>query len=88
MSGLKQCTIVLEFNYGEPSAKTSLGSVWLFEGDGRHVFEEEESELSDLQGWIRVAGPIDFDLADNISSNLRKFLESCGVLVIEETVTD
>ncbi len=85
MTGLTHCTLVLEFNYGKP--ESSLGSVWLFNGDGLPYLESSEP-LASNPGWIRVAGPIDYETAAGIHSSLKRFLEGCGVNVIDEGIAD
>lgn len=84
-NGLRCCTVVLEFNYGDPGS--SLGSVWLRNGDGRPDFESDEP-LESLPGWVRIVGPIDYDLASSIQSALAKFLADSGVVVIDEGIAD
>ena len=85
MIGLTCCTLVLEFNYGKPG--TSLGSIWLFDGNGLPHLESSEP-LDSIPGWRRVAGPIDYETAAGIHSSLKKYLEGCGVTVIAEGVAD
>ncbi|MCP3939437.1 MAG: hypothetical protein GY708_29170 [Actinomycetia bacterium] len=86
MNGLRICTLVLEYNYGE--SKTSLGSVWLFHGDGSFDLESSSQPLSTIPGWTRVTGPIDYEVAAGIQSSLKEFLERCGVKVIEDAIAD
>lgn len=85
MSGLSQCTLVLEFNYGKPGS--SLGSVWLFKGDGTRDLALE-TPLTALPGWVRIAGPVDYELAGSIHSAIKVFLEESGVAVAVEAIAD
>ena len=85
MVGLRCCTLVLEFNYGKASA--SLGSVWILDGDGS-VDLTSSSALSSMPGWVKVVGPVDYEIAVSITSSLRQFLEGCGVTVISDAITD
>ncbi len=85
MKGMTTCTLVLEFNYGEP--KSSLGSVWLFNGDGSSHLESDEP-FDSIPGWARIAGPLDYNVAAGIHRSLCRFLESCGVMVIDDAVAD
>jgi hypothetical protein len=62
-TGLTLCTVVLEFNYGEP--RESLGSVWLFSGDGTQDLALS-APLGSLPGWVRIVGPIDYESARHI----------------------
>jgi hypothetical protein len=79
------CTLVLEYNYGKP--EESLGSVWLFNGDGRANLQED-SPLGTLPSWVKVVGPIQHELATSIHAALKRFLEQSGVVVIDEGVAD
>lgn len=85
MSEIRTCTLVLEYNYSRPSV--SLGSVWLFNGDGTSALEKS-APLDTLPNWVKVAGPIDYDLAATIRSALKKFFEQNGVTVIDDSVAD
>ena len=85
MNGIRLCTVVLEYNYSKPG--TSLGSVWLFNGDGTAGLEGS-APLEALPGWIRIAGPLDYESANEIHSRLKKFFEQSGVTVIDEGVAD
>lgn len=85
MNEIRTCTLVLEYNYSKPGV--SLGSVWLFDGDGRSSLNQSAS-LETLPNWVKVAGPIDYELAGTIHQNLKKFFEECGVSVIDEGVAD
>lgn len=84
-SPLSICTLVLEFNYAKPG--TSLGSVWLFSGDGSHDLEEAVP-LDSLPNWVKIVGPIDYETASKIHAALKTFLERSGVVVIDEGVAD
>ena len=83
--GLIRCTVVLEFNYGEP--RSSMGSVWLYNGDGTQDLEGS-APLASLAGWVRVIGPVDLELARRVHSSLTQFLAQNGVAVIDEGVAD
>jgi hypothetical protein len=85
MSGLMHCTLVLEYNYGKPG--TSLGSVWLLNGDGTDDLVSS-TPLTSLPGWVRIVGPIDYEVAAVITSNIHQFLEQCGVVVIADAIAD
>lgn len=85
MSGLTHCTLVLEFNYGKPG--TALGSVWLFNGDGTQDLASD-APLATLPRWVRIAGPIDYEVASAIHMTLKLFLEESGVTVIADAIAD
>lgn len=85
MSEIRICTLVLEYNYSRPGA--SLGSVWLFNGDGTSSLSQS-SPLDTLPNWVKVAGPVDYDLANTIHGNLKRFFEHNGVSVIDEGIAD
>ena len=82
---MKQCTLVLEFHYGKPGA--DRGSVWLFAGDGSAGLESDQP-FSELPGWHRLVGPVDYELASDVQRRLTAFLRSSGVEVIDEGVAD
>ena len=85
MSEIRTCTLVLEYNYSKPGV--SLGSVWLFNGDGTSALSQSAS-LDTLPNWVKVAGPIDYEIASTLHGNLKRFFEQCGVSVIDEGVAD
>lgn len=82
---MKTCTLVLEYNYSKPGE--SLGTVWLFNGDGTADLENE-APLSTLPNWIKIVGPVDYEAANGIHGALKKFFEQSGVAVIDEGVAD
>lgn len=85
MKEIRTCTLVLEYNYSKPGV--SLGSVWLFNGDGTSALETSAS-LDTLPNWFKVAGPVDYELANAIHASLKKFFEQAGVSVIDEGISD
>jgi hypothetical protein len=85
MTGLTICTLVLEFNYGEPG--DSLGSVWLFNGDGSSHLESSQPLVA-ISGWTRIAGPIDYEVAAGIQSSLKGFFRRSGIKVIDDAIAD
>ena len=85
MKCLSICTVVLEYNYGKPGA--SLGSVWLFNGDGTADFDSPEP-LASLPGWVRIVGPIEFAAAGAIHAALKSFFEQSEVTVIDAGIAD
>ncbi len=86
MSEARTCTLVLEFNYSKPGG-ASLGSVWLFDGDGTAALQQS-APLETLPHWVKVAGPIDYELANSIHGALKRFFEQSGVTVIDEGIAD
>jgi hypothetical protein len=78
-------TVVLEFNHGKHGS--SLGSVWLFAGDGRPDLERVEA-LDGLPGWLRLIGPVEHELASRVQEKLVVFLRSSGVEVIDEAIAE
>lgn len=76
---------MLEFNYGKPGS--SLGSVWLFKGDGSEDLESD-SPFASLPGWVRIVGPIDYEVAGAIHAALKAFLEESGVTVLADATAD
>jgi hypothetical protein len=85
MNEICTCTLVLEYNYSKPGV--SLGSVWLFNGDGASALENT-APLDTLPNWFKVAGPVDYELANAIHAALKKFFEQSGVAVIDEGIAD
>ena len=85
MNEIRTCTLVLEFNYSKPGV--SLGSVWLFNGDGGSALKDS-APLETLPNWFKVAGPIDYELANTIHAALKKFFEHSGVPIIDEGIAD
>lgn len=81
------CTLVLEFNYTRDRGRGGRGTVWLFAGDGR-LDLGNESPLEELPGWARLAGPIDYELAGEIHSQLKNFFQASGIVVIDEGIAD
>ena len=82
---ITKCTLVLEYNYGKPGE--TLGSVWVFNGDGSKSREEAEPFAS-LPGWSRIAGPLDYEEANRIHVAVSKFLREAGVEVISMAAAD
>jgi hypothetical protein len=82
---MRACTVVLQFNYGPP--RSSLGSVWVFAGDGREDLASD-SELEELAGWRKSVGPVDYDLASGIQREIVLFMRAAGVEVFDEGVAD
>ncbi|NOS72799.1 MAG: hypothetical protein HOP33_23095 [Verrucomicrobia bacterium] len=85
MSEIRTCTLVLEFIHNEPDEP--LGFVWLFNGDGTSVLEQAAA-FDTLPDWVKIVGPIDFEIAATIHGNLKRFFEQCGVSVIDESFAD
>jgi len=85
MSEIRACTLVLEYNYSKPG--TSFGSVWLLNGDGTSDLEGDES-LEDLPQWVKIVGPIDYELAKTIHTALKKFFEQNSIDVIDKGIAD
>ena len=82
---MQTCTVVLQFNYDHPG--TSLGSVWLFNGNGTEDLQQS-TPLASLPNWTRVVGPVDYELASSVHGALKRFFERNGVVVIDEGVAD
>lgn len=82
---MRSCTIVLQYNYGKP--RSSLGSVWLFAGDGREDVAID-NEFEELAGWRKVVGPVDYELARSVHSEFISFMQASGVEVFDEGVAD
>lgn len=85
MNEIRTCTLVLEYNYSKSGV--SLGSVWLFNGDGTSALKNS-SPLDTLPNWFKVAGPVDYELANAIHAALKRFFEQSGVTVIDEGIAD
>ena len=77
--------MVLEFNHGKRGS--SLGSVWLFAGDGRPDLERVEA-LEGLPGWSRLIGPVEPELASSVQEKLVAFLRSTGVEVVDDAIAE
>jgi len=82
---VNKCTLALEYNYS--STQLSLGTVWLFNGDGRSDLERDEP-LEVSKEWVKIAGPIDYELAADIHAKLKGFFKTHGVTVIDEGIAD
>lgn len=80
------CTIVLQFNSSR-NLELTLGSVWLFNGNGVPFLEQLDMETPP-PGWAKVVGPIDYEIASSIHSSLKSFFEQSGVTVIDEGIAD
>jgi hypothetical protein len=79
---MQTCTLVWEYNYTPVGAKESFGSVWIFAGDGREDLERR------LPGWVKVAGPINLDLATRIHESLKDFFIQNEVEVLDKGIAD
>lgn len=81
-------TIILEFNYSDPRRpELTLGSVWLYNGDG-HAGWEDERPLVELPGFLKVVGPIDYEIASQIHGALKTFFEQSGTTVLDKGIAD
>ena len=85
MNEIRTCTLVLEYNYNKPGV--SLGSVWLFDGDGTAALQQS-APLETVPHWVKVTGPIDYALANSIHGALKRFFQQSGVTVIDEGIAD
>ena len=85
MNEIRTCTLVIEFNYSKPGV--SLGSVWLFNGDGTAALQHS-APLETFPNWVKVVGPIDYEVANSIHAALKSFFQQNGVTVIDEGVAD
>jgi len=47
-----------------------------------------DESLMCSEGWVKIAGPIDYELAAGIHAKLKEFFETCGVTVIDEGIAD
>lgn len=82
---MKHITLALEFNHNDTGS--SLGTVWLFNGDGSADLAKEDA-LCSLPGWARIVGPIDQGLAIQIVHSLKAFFEESGVSVMDRGISD
>jgi hypothetical protein len=79
---MKTCTLVWEYHLAPSGGGESQASVWLFAGDGRQDLKRR------AEGWLRIAGPTNIDLATQICASLKKFFVQNGVEVFEESAAD
>jgi hypothetical protein len=86
MNGISICTLVLEFNYSEKPSN-SLGTVWLYNGDGSNVLTQDKP-IESIPNWVKIVGPIDYNIAKQIQIALKIFFISSGVSVIDHGITD
>ncbi len=84
---MNKCTLVLEFNYGKPRSRKSLGSVWICSGDGTADLVDDEP-MESKQNWTKIVGPIDLDEAVAICNQLKQFYLATGVEVIDKGIAD
>ncbi len=85
MSEVRVCTLVLEYNYTKLGE--SLGTVWLYNGDGRPALSLS-LPLNEISNWVKIAGPVDYELAETIHGNLKLFFKGSGIDVIDEGIAD
>jgi hypothetical protein len=79
-------TLILQYNYGDPG-DPSLGSVWAYNGDGSAGWEDARP-LEDLPGFVKVVGPIDYEIAARVHAGLKRFFEESGETVLDKGITD
>jgi hypothetical protein len=87
MTGCNTVTIILEFNRHARQSESLLGSVWLYNGDGRAGWEDERT-LAELPGFLKVVGPIDYEIASQIHGALKTFFEQSGATVLDKGIAD
>ncbi|HEY4414718.1 MAG TPA: hypothetical protein VGO57_03415 [Verrucomicrobiae bacterium] len=85
MNQLLTYTLVLEYNY--VATGESLGSVWLFYGDGTSDLTKTET-MESMPGWLKIIGPVDYEIASDVQANLKVFFERNGQKVIDKGIAD
>ncbi|MDR2902294.1 MAG: hypothetical protein LBU87_04220 [Lactobacillales bacterium] len=76
----KCITLVWQYNYGHHPQK-DLASVWICEGN-------RPDEIPDIHTWIKIIGPVDADLAEEVHKNLKSFFKKQNITVVDEGITD
>ena len=78
-------TVTILLVHHEDVAPKAVGSTWLFSGDGRESMRKGWEEAN---GWVKVAGPVDLQVAFEIREALTQFFKTSGVDVLQEAAAD
>ena len=79
---MKKFTIMLVYHEDSSPDAIAMASVWIA------AAERPAESPRELNGWFKIVGPIEMDVADTICSSLQSFFPKNGLEIKRETIAN